>query len=114
MSETLCRQPSSPPRLPFETVRRLRKSVSFTIPIADFSPLPDRHLLGNFTTVMAETTPAPSQPNSNNSTNSSLQSWQRFHLDPKDRRKILVYEYRHGVETSSQEELCLKLEKGKS
>lgn len=46
------------------------------------------------------------------STNSSMSSSARFNLDPHDTSKILVYTYRVGVKTSSQQELCRTLDKG--
>jgi len=36
----------------------------------------------------------------------------RYNLDPHDTSKILVYTYRVGVKTSSQQELCRTLDKG--
>ncbi|TID22426.1 hypothetical protein E2P81_ATG11532 [Venturia nashicola] len=45
------------------------------------------------------------------SSNSSLRSAAKFNLDEKDKSDILVYRYRVGLQTSSQEKLCQELDK---
>jgi hypothetical protein len=55
-----------------------------------------------------------SQNSSPTGTNSSISSSVRFDLDPHDTSKILVYTYRVGVKTSSQQQLCKSLDKGTS
>lgn len=46
------------------------------------------------------------------STNSSLSSSQRFGLDDRDTRKILVYNHPYGLSTSSEQDLCKQLDSG--